>query len=206
MGHPPHFETTRHHKQSEAKRHNILRFAIFNHCLRWHITCCCLISCSKKKHGGGNGSNHEKQQTKAHSWLICNHLDLPNLQLWRNGYTVRWRPPGKTPKKLGSHGVHPSSLWWKLGGRPENMVKNGQESCSIHWHLCFFCLADLILARMYYVLTVWQQVSSQYSWKELPSSDSRNATQSTQSAYSNCSQHLTKNAKKASTIINVPWK
>lgn len=90
--------------------------------------------------GGGNGGNHEKQQTKAHSWLICNHLDLPNLQLWRNGYTVRWRPPGKTPKKLGSHGVHPSSLWWKLAGLLEKtwskMVKN---PCSIHWHLCF-CL------------------------------------------------------------------
>ena len=139
MGHPPHFETTRHHKQSEAKRHNILRFAIFNHSLRWHIICGCLISCSKKKTlGGATGATIKKQQTKAHSWLICNHLDLPNLQLWRNGYTVRWRPPRHT-EKLGSHWCPPNLAWWKLAGLLEKtwskMVKN---PCSIHWHLWIF--------------------------------------------------------------------
>lgn len=107
-----------------------------------------------------------------------------------------WDPMVSTQAPFGGSWVDAQKTWSK-------MVKNHVQSIDI----CLFCLADLILARMYYVLTVWQQVSSQYSWKELPSSDSRNATQSTQSAYSNCSQlDLTKNAKKASTIIKVPWK
>jgi len=62
-------------------------------------------------------------------------------------------------QKIGSHGVHPSPFggsWLDtLSSLRENMGKNGQESMFNPLTSMFFLqVADLMLARMYYVLTV----------------------------------------------------
>ena len=141
MGHPPHFETTRHHKQSEAKRHNILRFAIFNHSLRWHIICGCLISCSKKKkHGGGATGATMKNNKPRHilDWSVI----ILTFQTSNFEEMATLCDEGRlgTLKKLESHWCPPNLAWWKLAGLLaktwSKMVKN---PCSIHWHLWFFC-------------------------------------------------------------------